>query len=230
MSTSPTFAIPPDYQRGIRFGAIWTLVISPYLILYFLAIVLAGTASGDAETIDQTLVQAGTMPLTFAATVLGDGLFHVLFMVTVVTLFAALRVAWPVRASLILLCGAWQMILALTKVISTVLIFTELGAAYMGGDAAAQTAILPVANAAYQLWQALQWMDSLGVLAIWLLVALLPAATGLPRAVRWLGWIMAAAILAPDPAFLLVVLLSPVWLFPLGRWLLWLATTTAPLV
>ena len=66
---------------------------------------------------------------------------------------------------------------------------------------------------------ALQWMDSLGVLCVWVLVSLLPSAAGLPRIVRWLGWIMTIAILGPDPSFLLVILLSPAWLFLLGRWM-----------
>ena len=46
---------------------------------------------------------------------------------------------------------------------------------------------------------------------------------GYARAVRWLGWIMALALLLPDPSFLAVVLLSPVWAFLLGRWLVRLA-------
>jgi hypothetical protein len=62
-------------------------------------------------------------------------------------------------------------------------------------------------------------MDSLGVLAVWLSVSLLPAGAGLPRAVRWVGWVMAVAILSPGPAFLVVVLLSLPWLLLLGRWL-----------
>jgi hypothetical protein len=59
----------------------------------------------------------------------------------------------------------------------------------------------------------------MGVLAVWLRVSLLPAAAGLPRAVRWLGQVMVVAILSPGPAFLAVVLLSLPWLLPLRRWL-----------
>jgi hypothetical protein len=69
------------------------------------------------------------------------------------------------------------------------------------------------------LRNALQWMDSLGVMFVWIIVSSLPQSTNLPRGVRWLGWIMTVAILSPDPAFLLVVLLSPFWLFMLGRWM-----------
>ena len=45
------------------------------------------------------------------------------------------------------------------------------------------------ATSADSLRQSLQWMDSLGVLGVWVLVALLPPAAGLPSLVGWLGWI-----------------------------------------
>ena len=217
MQSESLIEIPPGYQRGIRFGANWTLFISPYLILYFIMVIAIEGASSD--DIGQTLELAGKSPVAFGATVLLDGLFHVLFFVTVVTLFTALRLNWPVRASLILVCGAWQMLMGFTKALSSLLTFTQLGAAYIAGDATLRAMLLPVAAGEYGLWQALQWMDSLGVMAIWIIVSLLPPSAGLPRPVRWLGWIMALAILSPDPAFLLVILLSPVWLFLLGRWL-----------
>ena len=34
MSTTSHFQIPPGYERGIRFGAYWTMILSPYMILY----------------------------------------------------------------------------------------------------------------------------------------------------------------------------------------------------
>ena len=217
MPSESLIEIPPGYQQAIRFGANWTMFISPYLILYFVMVIAIGGASSD--DIGQTLEFAGKSPVAFGATVLLDGLFHVLFFVTVVTLFATIRLTWPVRASLILVCGAWQMLMGFTKALSSLMTFTQLGAAYIAGDAALRATLLPVAAGEYGLWQALQWMDSLGVMVIWLIVSLLPPGAGLPRPVRWLGWIMALAILSPDPAFLLVILLSPVWLFLLGRWL-----------
>jgi hypothetical protein len=162
---------------------------------------------------------AGESPLEFGAIVVLDGLFHVLFFVTVVTLFAALRSRWPVRGSLLLVFGAWQMVVGFTKAPSTWFTFTHLGAAYVGGEEALRETLLPVAAGELGLRDALQWMDSLGVLAVWVSVSLLPAVAGLPRAVRWLGWVMAVAILSPGPAFLAVVLLSLPWLLLLGRWL-----------
>ena len=99
--------IPPGYHRAIRFGANWTMITSPYLLLYFIAIAVSGGADSLSGDIGKTLEMAGKSPAVFGATVLLDGLFHVLFFVTAVTLFAALRLRWPVRASLILVVGAW---------------------------------------------------------------------------------------------------------------------------
>ena len=36
MTTESNFQIPSGYERGIRFGANWTRIISPYMILYFI--------------------------------------------------------------------------------------------------------------------------------------------------------------------------------------------------
>ena len=130
-TAEPTLAIPPGYRRAIRFGANWTLSISPYMILYFIMVLAIG--AGDSGSIEQTLEFAGRSPAAFGATVLLDGLFHVLFFVTATTLFAVLRLRWPVRASLILVCGAWQMLIGFTKGLSSFLIFTSLGAAYVTG-------------------------------------------------------------------------------------------------
>jgi hypothetical protein len=218
-SPEPILEIPPGYERWIRYGANWTQLISPYMILYVVLIFAIGGVSIGSTNLGATLDLAGKSPLVFGTTVMLDGLFHVLVFVTAVTLFAALRQRWPVRASLLLVFGTWQMLMGFTKGLSSWFTFTHLGAAYVSGDELLRSTLLPVAAAEYGLRDALQWMDSLGVLAIWVSVSLLPSSAGLPRAVRWLGWIMAVAILSPDPAFLLVVLLSPPWLFLLGRWL-----------
>jgi len=217
MTTTASLPIPPGYQRAIQFGANWTLITSPYLILYFVIVLMIGL--GDSEGIGKTLAFAGTSPIAFGTTVLLDGLFHVLFMVTAVTLFAVLRVRWPVRASLILVGGTWQMLMGFTKTLSTLYTFTSLGAAYLAGDTALRATLLPVAIGADGLRQALQQMDSFGVAIVWILLAVLPPDSMLPRAVRWLGWILAIALLGPDPGFLFVLLLGPVWLFLTGRWL-----------
>ena len=222
MTPESIIEIPQGYHRAIRFGANWTLVTSPYLILFFIAIFAMGGAESVSGEIGQTLEIAGKSPAVFGATVLLDNLFHVLFFITAVTLFAVLRLRWPVRASLILVSvvsGAWQMMAGVTKGLSSLFTFTSLGAAYVAGDAALRATLLPVAAGEYGLTAALQTMDSIGVAAIWVIISLLPRDGALPRAIRWLGWILALALLSPGPTFVVVVLLTPVWLFLMGRWL-----------
>jgi hypothetical protein len=162
---------------------------------------------------------AGMSPVAFGAPILLAGLFHVLFFVTVATLFSALRLTWPVRASLLLVFGACEMITVVIKVLNSLFTFTSLGAAYVAGDAALRATFIPAATAADGLRQALQQVDSLAIAIVWVLISLLPPESRLPRPVRWLGWILALALHSPDPGVVLVFLLSPVWLFLLGRWL-----------
>jgi hypothetical protein len=162
------------------------MLISPYLILYFVFVFAVGGASIGSSDVGATLELAGKSPLEFGAIVVLDGLFHVLFFATVVTLFAALRSRWPVRASLLLVFGAWQMTVGFTKALSSWFTFAHLGAAYVGGEESLRETLLPVAAGEYGLRDALQWMDSLGVLAVWLSVSLLPSGAGLPA--RCAGW------------------------------------------
>lgn len=212
-------AIPAGYQRAIRLGGLYTQIISPYMIFYIALLILLGVANDGTGGVAQTLEAAGKSPLAFSTNVLLDGLFHVLFFGTVATLFAALRWRWPVWSSLLLVAGAWQMCAGFGKGLIAHYTFPTLGAAYVTGDAALKAILIPVATSADGLNQGLQQMDSIGVALVWVLMALLPAASGLPRPVRWLSWLLTMALLGPDPGFLLVILLSPVWLFLLGRWL-----------
>jgi hypothetical protein len=129
-----------------------------------------------------------------------------------------------VQASLILVCGAWQMLIGFTKGLISANIYPSLGASYLSADEPLRATLLAIASAADGLHSALQWMDSFGSMFVWILVSLLPQAVGLPRSVRWLGWIMTLGLVVPEPGFLLVVLLSPFWLFMLGRWMKQLST------
>ena len=119
------------------------------------------------------------------------------------------------------------MLIGFTKGMIASMVFPQLGSGYLAADAAIRANFLPVATAMDSLRNAMQWMDSFGIMFVWILVSLLPRSTNLPRLVRWTGWIMVVAILSPDPAFLLVVLLSPVWLFSLGLWMKRLANPKA---
>jgi hypothetical protein len=224
----PNVDVEAGYRKAVRFGGLWSMIISPYLILYFGLIIALGQANN--ATVSQELEFAGRNPFGFGINVFLDGFFHVLFFVTVTALFIVLRKRWPVMAALILVFGAWQMFIGFTKALNSFIALTTLGNAYLGADPTQRIALQSAAMGVDGLRMALQWMDSLGVMMVWILVSLLPAAAGIPRVVRWLGWVMAAAILSPDPAFLLVVLLSPVWLFFLGRWLRRLALGSASAV
>src|SRR4051794_27278180 len=184
--TEDALEIPRGYERAIRFGATWTLVTSPFLLLFIVFAVASGGAAALNDNIVQTLETAGRAPAVFDATVLLDSASHLLIFVMVVTLFAVLRQRWPVRASLILMVGAWQMILGVTKGLTSTYTFNQLGAAYVTGDAALQRVLLSVAAGQYGMRQGLEYMDSTGVAALFVMVSLLPISTGIPRIVRWL--------------------------------------------
>src|SRR4051812_42849935 len=94
MSPQTTLEIPLGYERWIRYGANWTLLIRPYLILSFVLIfAIGGAAIGVGSR--ATLELAGKSPFVFGTAVMLDGFFHVLFFPTVGTLFTALRLRWP---------------------------------------------------------------------------------------------------------------------------------------
>src|SRR5215212_614585 len=224
------FKIPSGYERWVRFGANWTMIISPYLIFYFILVIALGS-SDDSNNLAALLMSAGRSPVPYIAVVFLDGLFHALAFVTFITLFTVLRVAFPVQANLILVCGVWQMLMGFTKGLIASYVFPRLGLAYLAADPALRSALIPVASAMDGLRTAMQWMDSLGVMFGWILVSLLPQSSNLPRPIRWLGWIMAFGILVPEtifPGFLLVILLSPPWLFLLGRWMKRLTLDLSP--
>ena len=224
------FKIPSGYERWVRFGANWTMIISPYLIFYFILVIALGS-SDDSNNLAALLMSAGRSPVPYIAVVFLDGLFHALAFVTFITLSTVLRVAFPVQANLILVCGVWQMLMGFTKGLIASYVFPRLGLAYLAADPALRSALIPVASAMDGLRTAMQWMDSLGVMFGWILVSLLPQSSNLPRPIRWLGWIMAFGILVPEtifPGFLLVILLSPPWLFLLGRWLKRLTLDLSP--
>jgi len=114
MSAGSDLRVASGYDRALLFGGNWTMIISPYRILYFILVILVGSANG-AGSIAATLEFAGDSPLAFQATAFLDGLFHALFFVTVIAVYIAIRAAFPVRASLLLVCGAWQMLMGISS-------------------------------------------------------------------------------------------------------------------
>jgi hypothetical protein len=115
----------------------------------------------------------------------------------------------------------------LTKAITTSYIATSLGARYLA-DPTANESLFVAGRVADGLRAGLQDMDTYPLAAIWVLLALLPSAAGLGRAVRIMGWVLAAALVfdgvlhlasIDSPFFVVVVLVSPPYFFILGNWL-----------
>jgi hypothetical protein len=96
----------------------------------------------------------------------------------VVTLFAALRSTWPVRASLLLACGAWETIMVCTMLLHWYFTLTSLGAAYVAGDAALRATLILAATAANGLREAFHNMNSFALAIIWIIISLLPPESG----------------------------------------------------
>ena len=66
MSPEPLLEIPPGYERWIRYGANWTMLISPYLILYFVLFFAIGGESIGSTDMGSTLELAGKSPSCLA--------------------------------------------------------------------------------------------------------------------------------------------------------------------
>jgi len=56
------FQIPFGYERWARFGANWTMVISPYMILYFILVIALGEAEMTQATLPRFLNQRASRP------------------------------------------------------------------------------------------------------------------------------------------------------------------------
>ena len=49
------FQIPSGYERWVRFGANWTMIISPYMILYFILVIVLGEVEMTQTTLPHYL-------------------------------------------------------------------------------------------------------------------------------------------------------------------------------
>jgi hypothetical protein len=215
-----------EETRALRIAAFFTMIVTAlYPLLFigagFLLLQLTGDFGIPDLSTSAGLAYAGRFPTAATIGSLADGFSHVVFFVTFVAVFAVLRRSFPVRATLIAVGAAWQMVVGFTKALTSVYIITSLGSLYLATPLSGRGAFLPVGTLAQGLRQGLQDIDTYGVIAVWLLVALLPAATGIPRLLRWLGVVMTVAILQPwwDFGFPLALLLAAVWAISLGLWL-----------
>ncbi|HEY6407087.1 MAG TPA: hypothetical protein VIY29_06450 [Ktedonobacteraceae bacterium] len=222
---------PVEQQKAshaLRIAAIFTMAVTgPYAILFLIALFISVALTGNAFIPDLAtsagLEYAGRFPIAMLIGYIGDPLEAVALFVSFVAVFAALRKRRPVWANLILIIGASQMILGLTKGFTSVYMGTSLGASYLVANAAGKAILLPLGGVVGGLRQGLQDMDTYTLIFVWVFIALLPKATGMPRWVRWLGLAMSVGFLLPFDGpigFFIFTLLVPFWAFLLGRWLL----------
>ncbi len=213
-------------SRSLRLAAFFTMAVTgPYAILLLAAIILSAILTGNVFFPDLAtsagLEYAGRFPAAVTVGYLADGLSHVLLFVSFMAIVAVLRPRWPTWSQLILVGAIVQLLAGVTKAFVSIHTVISVGAAYLAADAAGKVALLPLGGVVAGLRQGLQDMDTYGVMAVWVLIALLPTETGMPRWVRWLGVGMAAAFLLHfgPIGFIIASLLLPVWAFLLGRWL-----------
>jgi hypothetical protein len=214
-------------SHAMRIAAIFTMAVTgPYAVLFlvvlFLSIAITGNAFFPDLATSAGLDYAGRFPTAVLIGYIGESLVQVAIFVSFVAVFAVLRKHWPVWAHLILIIGASQMILGLTKALTSVYMATSLGASYLAANAIGKAALLPLGGVVAGLRQGFQDMDTYTLIVALVLIALLPKATGMPRSVRWLSVAMSVAWLLPfgPIGFFIVTLLIPIWAFLLGRWLL----------
>src|SRR5437588_3772236 len=229
-----TTIVRSEESRALRIAAFFTMAVTAFYPLLFLgtgflSLLITGVFAIPDLSTRAGLAYAGQFPTAVMIGCLADGFSHVAFFVTFVAVFAVLRSRWPVLATLVVVAAAWQGVVGFTKALTSVYIATSLGTLYLATPLSGKGAFLPVGTLAQGLRQGLQDMDTYGVVAVWLMVALLPGATAIPRLVRWLGAVMTVAILQPwwDLGSPLALLLPAVWAILLGLWLKRQAVTSS---
>jgi hypothetical protein len=220
--------------HALRIAAIFTMAVTgPYALLFLVALFLSVAITGNAFLPDLAtnagLDYAGRFPIAVLIGYIGDPLQQVAIFVSFVAVFAVLQKRWPVWAHLLLIIGALQMVLGLTKGLTSAYMATSLGASYLAANAAGKAALLPLGGVVGGLRQGLQDMDTYGLIVAWVLITFLPKATGMPRWVRWLSLAMSVAFLLPfgPIGFFIFTLLISFWAVLLGRWLLRQAAGTS---
>ncbi|GAC1309639.1 MAG: hypothetical protein NVSMB27_46870 [Ktedonobacteraceae bacterium] len=232
-SSSARPAAQQNASQALRIAAIFTMAVTgPYALLFLVALFLSIGITGNAFLPDLAtstgLNYAGRFPIAVLIGYIGDPVQQVAIFVSFVAVFAVLQKRWPVWAHLLLIIGALQMVLGLTKGLTSVYMADSLGASYLAANAAGKAVLLPLGGVVGALRQGLQDMDTYGLIVAWVLIALLPKETGMPRWVRWLSLTMSVAFLLPfgPIGFFIFTVLIPVWAFFLGRWLLGQAAAT----
>jgi hypothetical protein len=224
--------VPAGYGRGVRLGALFTMwIAAPWVLVVFpLAIVVQNvTGVGPFQPLDAAgLEQAGRFPAMIVLEHAFDGLQHFAFFIPFLTVAVAIAKRWPARAALLFFFSAASLLFGWAKTLIAIDTVSSLGAHYLSADAAGKTAVLAAGTSYNGLYSGLQSMDTYPIVLALILVALLPAESGLSRWIRGLGWVLVVALGVPfddllglnmPVIFLAGILVLPAFFILLGRWL-----------
>jgi hypothetical protein len=233
--------VPAGYGRGVRLGALFTMWIAAPLVLVVFPLAIAVvnvTGAGPFHPLDKAgLEQAGRFPAMIVLEHGFDGLQHIAFFVPFLAVTVAIARRWPARAALLFFFSATSLLFGWAKTLIAINTVNSLGAQYLAADAAGKTAVLAAGTGYDGIYSGLQSMDTYPIVLAFVLVALLPAESGLSRWIRGLGWILVVALGVPfdnllgltKPIFFLAgILVLPAFLILLGRWLRRLPVATTP--
>lgn len=225
--------VPAGYGRGVRLGALFTMwIAAPWALLVFpLAIIVQNvTGAGPYHPLDAVgLEQAGKFPAMIMLEHAFDGFWHFAFFLPLLAVTVAIARRWPTRAALLFFLAAASLLFGWAKTLIAIYTVLPLGTHYMAADAAGKAAILATGTSYDGLYTGLQSMDTYPIVLAFILVALLPAESGLSRWIRGLGWVLAVTLGVPFddllglsmPVFFLVgIVVLPAFFILLGRWLI----------
>ena len=219
-------SLEPGVARGLRIAGNFTLSVTGFYDLVLLGAIFASIAlTGNAFFPDlgtnAGLAYTAQYPTAVTFGYIADAVGNTVVVVTIAAVFVALRTRWPMWAQLILLAGFGSLLAVWGKALVSMDMASSLSASYLAAGTVGKATLLPLGGVAAAIWQGLQDLDTYFLIAAWILIALLPKATGMPRLVRWVGVALSVGYVLPfgPIGFFIATVLTPAWAIPLGLWL-----------
>ncbi len=216
----------PRAARGLRIAGNFTLSVTAFYDLLLLGAIFASIAlTGNAFFPDlgtnAGLAYTAQYPTVVTFGYIADAIGNTVVVVTIAAVFVALRTRWPMWAQLILLAGFGSLLAVWGKALVSMDMASSLSASYLAAGTVGKVALLPLGGVAAAIRQGLQDLDTYSLIVAWILIALLPKATGMPRLVRLAGVALSVGYVLPfgPIGFFIATVLTPIWAIPLGLWL-----------